>query len=140
MERKCFERVVSKIFKKSNFAFVFEPSLFMEIITKNKRDLDLVTCSFSGCRNVQKFSFFRNPSLGHLRCFNSRSLWVIPKTSIGNQWNKFMTKSLYLQLPLNFTTLFSISQKPKEHLRWNKKQFSWYFKYFLPTRHMASVS
>ena len=86
MEIKYIEREVSKTLEKSIFV-VFKSSIFMGIITKNKRDLELVISSFSSCQNVQKICLY--PPFGHLWYFNSRRFWVISKNSIGNLWKPF---------------------------------------------------
>ena len=58
LEVRYFERVLSKIIKKSNNYFCFQThSLLMEIILKNKRSLKLVTSLFLGCQMCSEVFF-----------------------------------------------------------------------------------
>ena len=58
LEVRYFERVLSKIIKKSNNYFFFQThSLLMEIILKNKRSLKLVTSLFLGCQMCSEVFF-----------------------------------------------------------------------------------
>ena len=69
-----------KKFSKNPTSFLFSnPVFFIEIIVKNKRDLELVTSPFKVAEYVPKFSFYSDSWPGHVWCFNSKRFFSYSK-------------------------------------------------------------
>ena len=76
-----FERVLSKLLDKYNFAFVSEPCLYlMDIIKQHKGGLELVISPFSVHQiYVQKFCLFSVSSPCQFWCFDSKMFLTYSK-------------------------------------------------------------
>ena len=87
-----FGRGLPKILWKSNFIFVFEPSLFwwkLLRVTKNAAAGTIYQWFFM---LLNMFRSFLSLVIHHPTIFDAliqRGLWVIPKITIGNLWKPF---------------------------------------------------
>ena len=85
-KQKHFEKRLSKILKKSNFIFVFRPSLFTDVIMI-KGSWNLIAVPLQVAKYVQKCSFFGDPSSGQFGALNQRDFSVIQEATNDNLRN-----------------------------------------------------
>ena len=113
--KKLWKRIIKNP-QKIKLHFVYSQPLFIVTTMKNKRGLELVTGSFSGCQPNKFVNYLSLVILTVNRdALIKRGFWVTPKITICNWYKLFMTSKYSI---LNFF-LFNLKT-----LKWEKLQNS----------------